>query len=107
LVDSIPITGQDAEIAACNRIMTGKQAMTVYKPGKNLASKCADLVLQIIKKESIKDLKSYNNGKIDVPSIILGPIAVDKNNMASTVISDGMYTMEKVMTYNETDNLKN
>jgi D-xylose transport system substrate-binding protein len=107
LVDSISVTGQDAEIAACYRIMTGHQAMTVYKPGKNLAGSCANLVLQIIKKESIKDLKSYNNGKIDVPSIILDPIAVDKNNMANTVVADGMYTMEKIMSYKEAETLKN
>jgi D-xylose transport system substrate-binding protein len=101
LVDSIPVTGQDAEIKACHNIMNNAMAVTIYKPGKSLATKCAEMVIQIIKKEPIKDLKSYNNGRIDVPSVILDPIAVDKNNMASTVVNDGVYTMDEIMNYKE------
>jgi len=101
LIDSIPVTGQDAEILACNHIMNNKMAVTVYKPGKNLAYKCAEMVMQIIKNETVKDLKFYNNGRIDVPSVILDPIAVDKNNMASTVVADGVFTMDEIMNYNQ------
>jgi D-xylose transport system substrate-binding protein len=101
LVDSIPVTGQDAEIAACNRIMNGQQAVTVYKPGKTMAYKCAEIVMQIVKKEKISDLKPVNNGRVDVPSIILEPIAVDKNNMANTVVADGILTMDEIMAFKQ------
>ena len=99
LAGKILVTGQDAEIAACNRIMTGEQAMTIYKPGKALAYKCAEIVQQLIKNEKIPDLRYVNNGRIDVPSIILDPIAVDKNNMSSTVVADGFLSMEEIMNY--------
>jgi len=97
--ENIPVTGQDAELPACNRIMNGTQSMTVYKAGKSMAIKCAEMAMQIAKKETIKDLKSLNNGRIDVASLVLEPIAVDKNNMASTVVADGVYSMDKIMNY--------
>ncbi len=99
LSDKILVTGQDAEIGACNRIMNGKQAMTIYKPGKLLAYKCAEIVLQLVKNEKIVNLKYINNGRIDVPSVILDPMVVDKNNMELTVVADGMLSMEEIMNY--------
>ena len=37
-----------------------------------------------------------NNGKIDVPSILLEPLSVDKSNIAETVIKDGYQKMDEV-----------
>ena len=99
LAGKILVTGQDAEIAACNRIMIGEQAMTIYKPGKALAYKCAEIVRLLIKNEKISDLRYVNNGRIEVPSIILDPIAVDKNNMLTTVVADGFLSMDEIMNY--------
>jgi D-xylose transport system substrate-binding protein len=101
LVDSIPVTGQDAEIAALNRIMNGQQIMTVYKPGKSMAYKCAEITIQILNKETINELKPYYNGRFEVPSVILEPFAVDKNNIASTVVADGVFTMDKIMAFKQ------
>ena len=107
LIDSVATTGQDAEIGACQRIMNNQQLMTVYKPGKNMADRCAEMVLQIIRKEFIKDLKSVNNGRFDIPSLVLEPIAVDKENLAGTVVADGMYTMENIMSFDQNSILPN
>jgi len=104
LTNKIPVTGQDAEIAACNRILNGEQLMTVYKPGKTLAYKCAEVVIHLLKKESIPDLKYINNGRKDVPSLILDPISVDKNNLQSTVVADGFWTMDEITNYKENTN---
>jgi len=99
LTDRILLTGQDAEIAACNRIMNGEQGMTVYKPGKALANKCAEIVLQLINNVAIADIKYVNNGRIEVPSMILEPVAIDKNNMESTVVADGFLSMDEIINY--------
>jgi D-xylose transport system substrate-binding protein len=91
------VSGQDAELPACQRIVEGKQAMTVYKPIRPLAFSAVDAALKLANGEAITDAKDkINNGKIDVPSILQEPIAVDKANMVDTVIKDGYHKLEEV-----------
>ena len=92
----IPVSGQDAELAAAQRIVEGTQTMTVYKPIKALAEKAADLAIKLAKGEDVGADKKVNNGKIDVPSVLLDPIAVDKTNIDATVIADGFHSKEDV-----------
>ncbi len=96
LAGKIPVSGQDAELAACQRVVEGTQTMTVYKPIKKLAEKSAELAIQLAKGETIQTDKTVNNAKIDVPSILLDPIAVTKDNMDATVIADGFHKKEEV-----------
>lgn len=96
LAGKIPVSGQDAELAACQRIVEGTQTMTVYKPIKLLAEKAAELAVAMAKGEEIKTDRTVHNGKIDVPSILLDPIAVDKTNIDQTVIADGFHSKEDV-----------
>ncbi len=91
------VSGQDAELAACQRIVAGTQTMTVYKPVRLLATKAADLAVTLAKKETLPAPGAKtNNGKKDVPSYFLDPIVVDKDNMVQTVIQDGFQKMEEV-----------
>ncbi len=54
--------------------------MTVYKPIKKLADKAADIAVAMAKKQPLTDkTTTVNNGKKDVPSILLEPIEVDKD----------------------------
>jgi D-xylose transport system substrate-binding protein len=92
----VPISGQDAELAACQRIVEGQQTMTVYKPIKNLATAAADVAVKMGKGETPKSDGVVNNGKIDVPSVLLPPVAVDAKNMVETVIKDGFNKLEEV-----------
>jgi D-xylose transport system substrate-binding protein len=92
----IPVSGQDAELAAAQRIVEGTQAMTVYKPIKALAEKAAELAVQLANGEDLGADKTVNNGKIDVPSVLLDPVAVDKSNIDATVIADGFHSKEDV-----------
>jgi len=92
----IPVSGQDAELAAAQRIVEGTQTMTVYKPIKDLAEKAADLAVKLAKGEDVGADKTVNNGKIDVPSVLLNPVAVDKTNIDATVIADGFHSKEDV-----------
>jgi D-xylose transport system substrate-binding protein len=88
----IAITGQDAELAGIQRIIAGEQGMTVYKAIKPEAEAAAELAVALLRGEEppagLVNGKT-NNGQLDVPSILLKPIAVNKENVADTVIKDG------------------
>ncbi|MDX6692498.1 MAG: D-xylose transport system substrate-binding protein [Blastocatellia bacterium] len=90
------VSGQDAELPACQRIAEGKQAMTVYKPIRPLAFSAVEAAIKLANGEKVEAPDKVNNGKIDVPSILQEPIAVGKENMMDTIIKDGYHKMEKV-----------
>ena len=91
------VSGQDAELSACQRIAEGTQSMTVYKPIRLLAFKAAEVAVKMARKEPHGEAaRGLSNGKINVPSILIAPTAVDKDNLASTVIADGYQKLEDV-----------
>jgi len=90
------VSGQDADLAGLQRIVDGSQSMTVYKPVTILANRAAEAAVALAKKEKVETSMKVNNGKIDVPSILLEPISVDKNNLDATVIKDGFHKREAV-----------
>lgn len=97
LAGKVLVTGQDADLAGCQRIVQGTQSMTVYKPLPKLADKAAELAIAMAQKKPITDpVSKLNNGKIDVPSILLPTVEVDKDNLDSTVIADGFQKKEDV-----------
>lgn len=91
LAGKVAISGQDADLAAIKRIEAGTQTMTVYKPITKLANDAAEIAVQLGKDEKPKSNATLNNGKKDVPSYLLTPIQVDKNNIESTVVADGFH----------------
>jgi D-xylose transport system substrate-binding protein len=100
LAGKIPVSGQDADLAACQRIVAGTQTATVYKPIKSLADKAAEMAVDLAKGKTPETNNKVNNGKIDVPSFLLDPVIVNKENMMDTVIKDGFHSYSEV--YQET-----
>ncbi|MEO7599296.1 MAG: substrate-binding domain-containing protein [Opitutus sp.] len=96
LSGKVLVTGQDADLAACQRILRGTQAMTVYKPLKNLATNAARIAVAIAKGEKPEAASSVDNGSKKVPSIFEKIIAVDKDNLQSTVVADGFHSPESL-----------
>ncbi len=96
LTGKVVVTGQDAEFAACQRIVEGKQSMTIYKPIKPLADSAVEWAVKLARGEKVQTADKINNGMKDVPSILHEPIAVDKGNMADTVIKEGFQKVEAV-----------
>ena len=97
LAGKVLVTGQDADLAACQRIVAGSQSMTIYKPIKVLAAKAVEVALALADKQAVKDkTEPVANGRKDVPSILLEPIPVDKDNLVSTIIADGYQKLEQV-----------
>ncbi len=95
-----PTTGQDAELAGVQRIVAGQQYMTVYKTVKQEAEGAAKLTMSLLNGDSSNPLvnQQINNGKKDVPSVILNPVAVTKDNIADTVVKDGYWTAAQICT---------
>jgi len=96
LVGEIPVVGQDADLAGAQRIVEGTQTMTVYKPINLLAEEAAKLAVKLAKGENVHTNRTINNGKIDVPSVLLTPIAVDIHNIDETIIADGFHARKDV-----------
>lgn len=92
----IKICGQDAEILACQNIIQGKQAFTIYKPITKLAEISAECAVQLAKgeffNESKYQIQKVNNGLKEVSSILLHPTLVSKENLDEVIIESGFHT---------------
>jgi D-xylose transport system substrate-binding protein len=97
-----PITGQDAELAAIQRIIVGEQTMTVYKAIKAEAEAAAqlayDLALGVAVPADMTNGATVNNGKADIKSVLLVPVAVNKANVETTIVKDGFWTATDICT---------
>ena len=91
LAGKIIVTGQDADLAACQRIVAGTQTMTIYKPLKNLAERAAEFAVKLAQRRPVIAAGSYDNGQIQVPTVLLDIVAVTKDNLRETVIKDGFH----------------
>jgi D-xylose transport system substrate-binding protein len=98
LAGKVPVSGQDADLIACKRIVAGTQEMTVYKPLRSLARMAAGAAVSLARGQSIDSLVKVNNGAKDVSARLLDPISVDKSNLDVTVISDGYHKREEIYT---------
>lgn len=96
MAEKVQVVGQDADLVACQRIVTGKQALTVYKPIKNLVEKTVEVCLSLVNGEEIKSDTTIYDGTYDVPYIVIGVEAVTKDNIDDTVIKDGFHLYEDV-----------
>ncbi len=106
--NSVIVTGQDGDEANLANIIDGKQTMTVYKAVANEAVVTVDLGLSILKGEKpdgtlitkagwkfacTYDTKTYNNNNGIVPSFLLVPTVVTKDNLKKELVDTGYYTM--------------
>lgn len=96
LTGEVYVTGMDAELAACQRIVEGLQGMTIYKPISVLAEGAAEIAVKMAKGEDIGPCDTIENGKYVVNYISYEPITVTKDNMVDTIIKDGFYSVEMV-----------
>jgi D-xylose ABC transporter substrate-binding protein len=91
------IAGQDADLLACQRIVSGIQTMTVYKPIEAIATKAADFAMMMAAGEKFDKLNlSVNNGKHMVPAVLLPAMVVNKETIKLTVIADGYLKENKI-----------
>ncbi len=97
LAGKVAISGQDADLAACQRIVEGTQTMTVYKPIRKLAYRAAEIAVAMARGEDYGEpTRTVFNGKENVVAVLLTPVPVDKSNLYETVIKDGYHKLEEV-----------
>jgi D-xylose transport system substrate-binding protein len=96
LAGKVLVSGQDADLAAVICIAQGVQSMTVYKPVGNEAVVAAEEAVRLAKGEKTRANRAINNGKEDVPAILLKPIIVTKENIKTTVVQDGFQTLKSI-----------
>ncbi|MFI6013428.1 sugar ABC transporter substrate-binding protein [Streptomyces sp. NPDC051243] len=100
-ISGIPLTGQDAELAAIQRIVAGTQSSTVYKAYKPEADTAAELAVNLLQGKDIKSLAdtTVTSGSGDkVQAKLLTPVSVTKENIKDTVVKDGLYTVADICT---------
>jgi D-xylose transport system substrate-binding protein len=96
-----PTTGQDATVAGVQRVLVGQQYMTIYKAYKPEAAITAEIAVDLAEgKEPSQDqiTDQLDNEKEKVPSVLLTPVAVTKDNVKSTVIADEEISPEELCT---------
>ena len=99
----VAVVAQDADLAACQRIVEGTQTMTVYKPIEQEASTAAELAVRLGKGEDISKEENgisvnetFNDGSNDIPYYKITPVAVTAENLDEVIIDGGFHTREDV-----------
>jgi D-xylose transport system substrate-binding protein len=94
-----PLTGQDAELAAIQRILLGTQTMTIYKPIKPEAQAAAQMAVKLGAGQPVTGTTTVDNGtKSAIPATIITPIVVNKDNINTTVVKDGFWSVQEICT---------
>ncbi|MEU9079342.1 sugar ABC transporter substrate-binding protein [Kitasatospora sp. NPDC004745] len=97
-----PLTGQDAQLDAIQRILVGTQTMTIYKPFKPETDAAAQMAVTLAQGQSLPSTvvptSSTSGSGNKVPSNLITPIVVNKDNVKTTVVQDGLYTVAQICT---------
>jgi D-xylose transport system substrate-binding protein len=96
LAGTIPVSGQDADLAAVIRLLNGTQAMTVYKPIGILASRSAEIAVSLARGEAVQSTETIANGNGTVPAYLVDSIVVNRRNVMKTVIKPGFQNLETI-----------
>jgi len=88
------VTGQDAEVQSVKSILAGEQYSTIFKDTRELAKVTVDMIKSIAdgKDPEVNDTKTYDNGVKVVPSYLLDPVPVGKDDVQSVLVDSGYYT---------------
>ncbi|MBX9718640.1 MAG: sugar-binding protein [Microbacteriaceae bacterium] len=97
-VDFPIISGQDAEVDSVKAILSGEQYATIFKDTRELAKVAAGMAVALLEggEPEINDTTTYDNGVLVVPSFLLGPVPVVKDNVESALVETGYWTAEEL-----------
>ncbi|MFD7406769.1 substrate-binding domain-containing protein [Streptomyces sp. NPDC059866] len=99
--DLPPVTGQDADLAAVQRIVKGEQYMTVYKPFRAEAAAAAAMAVALGRGEGLHEVATTTTDSPTmkhIPSVLLSPRAVTVGTIKQTLVKDGVYTIDQICT---------
>lgn len=92
------VTGQDAEVQSIKSILADEQTSTIFKDTRELARVTADMVDAVSNgtEPQVNDTETYNNGVKVVPSYLLKPVVVTKDNWKEILVDSGYYTEDQL-----------
>ena len=88
------ISGQDAELDSVKAINSGEQYATIFKDTRDLAAKAVEMTVAVINGDTpeVNNTTDYDNGVKAVPSFLLEPVTVVKDNITSVLVDSGYWT---------------
>ena len=98
-----PVTGQDAELPAVQRIVSGEQYMSVYKPYPGEAEAAAEMAVAKVQSRDLQ-FDALTRDSVDspttknIPAQLVSVVALTKSNIKSTVVADGIYKVSQICT---------
>jgi D-xylose transport system substrate-binding protein len=96
-----PVTGQNAELTAVQRIVSGEQYMSVYKPYRPEANAAAAMAVALGRGQEldhIAETRVNSPTTKNIPAVVLDPIPVTSDNIKETVVKDGVFTIDQICT---------
>ncbi|PWD98082.1 substrate-binding domain-containing protein [Marinilabilia rubra] len=99
LEGKVIVTGQDAQLESCRRIVEGTQHITMYHPLETIASTAAEVAIDIVNRENLEDkydITYTDNGLKEVPTVQINSIPVTKENIDEVIIESGFYNRSEI-----------
>jgi len=92
------VTGQDAEVQSVKSILADEQYSTIFKDTRELAKVTVDMIVALGDGEEpeVNDTETYDNGVKVVPSYLLDPVAVPKDEVQPVLVDSGYYTEDEL-----------
>ncbi|WP_286906983.1 sugar ABC transporter substrate-binding protein [Clostridium sp. UBA1652] len=98
LAGKVLVTGHDAELDTVKRILNGTQAMTVFTDFRKEAQTAIDIAINLASNKILNIYPTVYNGEKNVPSILLTPVTVDRNNVNEVLINSGYIKFSDIYT---------
>lgn len=100
LAGTVPVSGQDGDKAALNRIALGTQTVSVWKDARELGRRAAEIAMDLAGGKKMTDIAgatTFDGGpkKQKMTSLFLTPVAITKDNLA-LVVDAGWVTKDVV-----------
>lgn len=96
LAGKVLVTGLDAEPSAIKRILDGTQSMTIFTDFRKEAEAAIDIAIKLANNLPLSIYIEINNGKKEVPSLLLVPVTVDRNNIQEVLLNSGYITLHDI-----------
>ena len=79
-------------------ILAGEQYSTIFKDTRDLAKVTVDMITAVGdgKEPEVNDTETYDNGVKVVPSYLLDPVPVTKDDVQSVLVDSGYYTEDEI-----------
>ncbi|MFG2206686.1 sugar ABC transporter substrate-binding protein [Streptomyces sp. NPDC048638] len=90
---NVPLGGQDAELPALRRLVSGTQSFTIYKQVRPEAETAAEIAFRLLRGKSIASFTpttADSKSKSNIPAKLFNAQIVTRKNMQDTVIRDGV-----------------